>query len=288
MGAETRHTLASAPYLTFPRWGKESQARVALDIQNHAKKLSVLVTTVLAFLTPATHAATPDLIPSAALNAPIVADLSQTSIEIRSDFNGTQLLMFGARNAPGDLAMVLRGPERPITLRRKARIVGMWMPVDQRKYEALPMFYAIASTRPLSSLAPPSELQALGLGESRIIRASNPKPDETFDPALASLLQHQRWWQAPFGRITYFGESLFKARLDLPDTLPSGDYTAEFYLFNRGALTAMQVIPVKSYKTGFDARVADAAAHQGILYGIGAILMALLGGGLAHRLFQRR
>lgn len=226
--------------------------------------------------------------PSISLTNPMVADVSQNSIEIRSDFNGTQLLIFGARNVPGEIVIVVRGPETSATVRRKERIAGMWMHVDQRKYQKLPIFYALASTKPLNSLAPPAVLQSLGLGESRLIQASNETPDAVFDKELTTIFTHKRWWQAPFARITYFGESLFKARLDLPDTLPSGEYTAEVYLFNRGKLLAFQTIPLRSYKIGFDASIAETAQRNGLVYGILAVLMALSGGWLGHRLFHRR
>lgn len=150
----------------------------------------------------------------------------------------------------------------------------------------LPIFYAIASTKPLSRLAPPSVLQSLGLGSSRITRAANATQDDVFDKALEHSFVAKRWWQLPFGSITYFG-SLFKARVDLPDTLPSGDYTAEVYLFDRGKLLGFQTIPLTSYQTGFDARVVQLARNKGALYGLLAIAMALFGGWLAHRLFNR-
>lgn len=221
------------------------------------------------------------------LNNPLVADISQNIVEIRSDFNGTQLLIFGARNVAGDIAIAVRGPEVKATLRRKERIAGMWMHVDQRKYINLPVVYAIASTKPLSRIAPPKMLQSLGLGEGRVVAASTAASDNVFDRALAHSLAAKRWWQVPFGSISYFGESLFKVRINLPDSLPSGHYTAEVYLFNRGKLIGFQAMPLTSYKTGFDAAVADAARNNGLIYGFGAIFMALLGGWLAHRLFRR-
>ena len=233
-----------------------------------------------------TLAQAPDVAPLSLVN-PMVADISQTSVEIQSNFNGTQLLIFGARNMPGELAIVLRGPVANVKLRRKQRIAGMWMHVDQRKYTDLPLFYAIASTKPLKQLASPAVLQSLGLGESRLMLASNAASDDIFDPALIRLLTAKHWWQSPFAPITYFGESLFKARIDLPDTLPHGDYTAEIYLFNRGALLGFQTIPVTVLNTGVDARIANQATHHGAWYGYMAVLMALIGGWLAHRLFHR-
>lgn len=221
------------------------------------------------------------------LGGPMVADISQARIQIHSSFNGAQLLVFGARNTRGDLVIAVRGPKANVTMRRKERIAGMWMHVERHKYPQLPMFYAVASSRPLKDIAPRSTLAQLGLGERQVIAASNQTRHIAFDRALQSSLTRKRVWQEPFDNINYFGESLFKARLDLPDTLPRGHYTVEVYLFNEGRLVAFQTIPLLAYKTGMDASISDMARTRPWLYGIGAILMALAGGWLGHRLFHR-
>ncbi len=245
-----------------------------------------LISFVTVLFASTAMAQAPALAPVSLVN-PMVADISQTAVEIQSNFNGTQLLIFGAQNIPGELVIAVRGPTANVKLRRKERIAGMWMHVDQRKYGDLPIFYAIASTKPLKQMAAPAMLQSLGLGESRLLLASNETSDDVFDPALVRLLSAKDWWQSPFTHITYFGESLFKARLDLPDTLPRGDYTAEIYLFDRGRLLGFQTIPLVVYHTGIDARIFDQARNHGMQYGLAAVLMALCGGWLAHRLFHR-
>lgn len=222
------------------------------------------------------------------LNTPIVADVSQNTVEIHSSFNGMQLLVFGARNQPGDLVIAVRGPQANLLLRRKERIAGMWMHVEQQKYADVPLFYAIASTRDLAHITTPATLAALGLGPQAVIRLKNPDSKDNFDNALMRLFQKRRTWQIPFSTITYFGESLFKAKLNLPDTLTPGDFTVEVFLFDRGNLVSAQMLPLSSFKTGFDATVFKAAQDHSILYGIGCILLALSGGWLAHQLFNRR
>ena len=221
------------------------------------------------------------------LTNPLVADLSQNAVAIRTSFNGAQLLVFGAQNSPGDLVIAVRGPEANLLLRRKERIAGMWMHVDQRSYRNMPLFYALAATKPLTEIASPTLLQTLGLGESQVLLGGNPRPNERFDAALVSTLSAKQWWQVPFAKITYFGESLFKARLNLPDTLPRGDFTAEVYLFDNGQLMAFQSIPLAVYNTGFDAWITDKARNRGLAYGIFSVLLALFGGWLAHRIFNR-
>ena len=150
------------------------------------------------------------------LTTPLVADLSQNTVEIQSNFNGAQLLVFGARNAPGDLVVAVRGPDSKVMLRRKERIAGMWMHVEQRKYLGVPAFYAIASTRPLDQIIDPHLRDALGLGEASVTAFANNVPNPLFDSALQETLMRKRWWQLPFARITYFGESLFTAPTRCP------------------------------------------------------------------------
>lgn len=226
----------------------------------------------------------PDIV---SLTTPLIADISQNAVAIRTSFNGAQLLIFGARNAPGDLVIAVRGPRTRIFLRRKERIAGMWMHVDNRKYNQLPLFYAVTSTHPLSSITSPAVLEALELGPEAVIHAANGTPQEAFDLALNATLRNKHWWQSPFAPITYFGESLFKARIDLPDTLPHGTFTVEVYLFDGGKLTAFQSIPLTVYNTGFDAWITDTARNHGLVYGISSVLLALFVGWLAHRLFHR-
>ena len=241
----------------------------------------------LILLTAPAHAAVEVQPEALTLAGPMVADISQSSIQIHSSFNGTELLIFGARNQRGDLVIAVRGPQADIRLRRKERIAGMWMHVDQMRYNHLPMFYAIASTRPLKKIAPAYTLRQLGLGDQATIAQSNPEGTAIFNRALRDTLDAHQRWQEPFARITYFGESLFKARLQLPSAMPRGAYSIEVYLFDEGKPVAFQTIPLKAFKTGLDARIYDEAQRHPWLYGFAAILMALVGGWIAHRLFQK-
>ncbi len=241
----------------------------------------------LVFLALPAHAEVMTQPEALTLAGPMVADISQSSIQIHSSFNGTELLVFGARNQRGDLVIAVRGPQSDVRIRRKERIAGMWMHVDQMRYNQLPMFYAIASTRPLKKIAPAYTLNQLGLGEHATLSRSNPEGTPVFNKAIRDIMSAHLRWQEPFARITYFGESLFKARLQLPSTMPRGEYSIEVYLFDEGKPVAFQTIPLRAFKTGLDARIYDEAQRHAWLYGILAILMALCGGWLAYRLFQK-
>ena len=52
----------------------------------------------------------------------LVTDLSSKEIGITADFSGTELLLFGAVEGKGDIAVVVRGPKRREVVRRKGRV----------------------------------------------------------------------------------------------------------------------------------------------------------------------
>jgi uncharacterized protein (TIGR02186 family) len=102
-------------------------------------------------------------------NLPLIADISNHAIEIHASFSGTELLLYGARNTAGDLIILVRGPAADVRLRRKEKIAGMWMNVESRRFSALPLYYALASTAPVDTVLSATERRHLGIGAPTVI-----------------------------------------------------------------------------------------------------------------------
>src|ERR1700730_18154027 len=79
----------------------------------------------------------------------LVADLTGHLIAITTGFTGASVVLFGATDGPGDIVVSVRGPEREMTVRRKERIVGIWINTDDLTFAKVPSFYDIAASRPL-------------------------------------------------------------------------------------------------------------------------------------------
>src|SRR3984893_18268925 len=77
------------------------------------------------------------------------ADLTGHLIAITTGFTGASVVLFGATDGPGDIVVSVRGPEREMTVRRKERIVGIWINTDDLTFAKVPSFYDIAASRPL-------------------------------------------------------------------------------------------------------------------------------------------
>ena len=81
----------------------------------------------------------------------LVTDLSEHQISIRSNFTGTEILIFGAIEAENptdlvterDIVVVVTGPEGPVTVRRKDRIAGIWINYDAVRFERAILLFGL-------------------------------------------------------------------------------------------------------------------------------------------------
>ena len=93
----------------------------------------------------------------------LVADLSQSHVDITSGYHGTELLLFGAyEGMPGDeLVLIVEGPTNDIIQRRKEKRAGVWVNVETLLWKQAPSFYHLFSTAELDEIADPqSRLKA--------------------------------------------------------------------------------------------------------------------------------
>ena len=99
-----------------------------------------------------------------AVAASLVADLSSHLIAITTGFTGTEVLLFGAKEGPGQVVMIVRGPTSSMTVRKKSRVAGIWMNTDRVTFSNVPSFYAVATSAPLPDIAPPQVLARHQIG----------------------------------------------------------------------------------------------------------------------------
>ncbi len=220
---------------------------------------------------------------------PLVADLSEYNIAINTDFSGKNLILFGARQAAGDVVVVVRGPERDYTLHQKKRVAGIWVNRHHLELQAIPSYYAIASTKPLNRSIPNNIEGILQLGLPHL---PYPETDEGYENIFVQAFIHQQRREGLYveqpGSITFLGDTLFKTTLPFPDVTPRGNYTVETYLFHDKQLVAVQSMPLHVAKTGLDASIFYLAHEKPALYGMIAVFIAIFAGWGASAIFGNR
>ncbi|WP_194745272.1 TIGR02186 family protein [Thermaurantiacus tibetensis] len=252
--------------------------------------MRALLALLLALLPALARAAEPTL----------VADLSQSRIDISYRFAGEELLVFGAIQYPGGrlpadvpgIAIVIRGPAEPLTIRRKGRVLGIWVNREAVRFESAPGFYAVATSAPVDQLLDERNAAIYEIGLSYLqlspATAVDPETGRRFQDGLLALRRKAGLYvEQPYGvRIT--ADVLYRARIPIPSAVPVGDYRAEIYLIRDGRVRARATAPIIIDKTGFERAIWLFAHRHGFAYGLTAVALAL-GLGLAAGLaFARR
>src|SRR5579863_517762 len=117
----------------------------------------------LALLLCATPAALFWCAPPARAAEDLVSGISQDTIQITSNYTGSDIVVFGAVEgqqsvAGRDIVVVVRGPDADLVVRRRDRVAGVWINHDAANLDGMPSYYYLASSRPLSAIASPQVL----------------------------------------------------------------------------------------------------------------------------------
>ena len=222
---------------------------------------------------------------------PMITDMSERRIKIDAKFVGKELLLYGARVEAGDIVVVVRGPQDNYIVRKKEDIGGIWVNTKSVEFENVPQFYLVASSRKFSQIEPEILRQKLGIGFDTIqlkgVGQSASTELNEFQDALLKKLEADGLLNSEVLTLPLLEGTLFRIRINFPEKIVSGIYTAEIYSFNDGELRGVQSIPITVKKTGLEAFIFKAAHQTPALYGLAAIILAIIMGWVAASLFRK-
>ena len=221
----------------------------------------------------------------------IVADLSEHEIRITADFAGEELLLFGVTERGDDVVVVVRGPDTPVVVRRKERVLGIWMNLRSIQFGRVPSYFYVAATpgldeRALSNLL---SFNRIGLDRFPIDTTEPASPEEVteFREALVRNKQVQQLYAAETGAVTRVGDVLFRTRIPFPSNVLTGAYRVEVYQVRDGRMIQATTTPLRVTKTGVGAYISSFAHENSAAYGLIAIIVAAMAGWLGGLVFRK-
>jgi uncharacterized protein (TIGR02186 family) len=228
----------------------------------------------------------------------IMAALTQETVEIRENFSGTSLVLYGATRGltlRDEIIVVLRGPDENLRVMRKRRSFGIWINADPIEFRSVPSYYAIASSLPLEAIATPDALARDEIGlASRLhptIDADNPAHEEAelvnYRAAVTRSGSREALYAATPGGVEVLDGGLFRAVLKLPPRTPVGNYSAEVYLFRDGRPIASRTTSLRVEKAGIERIIYEFAHNAPMIYGLFCVALAMLAGYIAAAIFGR-
>jgi uncharacterized protein (TIGR02186 family) len=227
--------------------------------------------------------------------------LSADKISITSDFTGADLTIFGsiddidpavAREGGYDVIVVLEGPARPVVVRRKERVFGVWINTQSETFVNVPFSYSVALTRQPQDIAEPKVYRQLALGIDNIyMQPLDPTADaatiKEFTAALRERKKASGLYTARPGAVQFLSQTLFRATVSLAPDVPVGTHRARAFLFRSGSFVAQTSAPLVILKGGFERRIYQVAHNHSFFYGILCVLLALFTGWLGRVIFRR-
>ena len=222
----------------------------------------------------------------------LVADLDDHLVAITAGFTGTELLLFGSIEGAGEVVVVVHGPKEDVVVRRKDRIVGVWVNRADMTFKGVPAFYHVATSAPLTDLdLPQTALRRHQIGVENVrLRLAAGEDEGAREPFAEAIVRNKirvgHYSEEP-GRVEWRGGRLFRTSVLIPANVPVGTYTVETLLVQGGEVVGAQTTPLFVNKEGFGAQVFRAANMFPAYYGLAAIFIAGFAGFAANWIFRK-
>ena len=227
--------------------------------------------------------------------------LSTDRVSITADFSGADLTIFGAldnadplvtRQGRYDVVVVLEGPARPVVVRKKNRVLGMWINTQSETFVNVPVSYSVATTRAMQDITNPNAFKQLALGFENVTitprdRQGDPMTIREFTQALRERKKATGLYSERIGGVNFLSQSLFRATLQLAPNVPVGTHRARAFLFKNGRFIKESSAQLAIRKAGFEQGIHDIAQQRGFLYGLFAVALAFLTGWAGRMIFRK-
>ena len=231
-----------------------------------------------------------------ALAEEVVAGLSQTRISISTNFDGSEILIFGAvkrevaipDTPPLHVLITVEGPKRPVSVRRKEKRFGIWINTDSVEVDRAPTFYAVATSGPWPEVIRDVEDLRHKVSTLRAIRSvgATIRGSEDFTDALIRIRANADLYQTNIGSVELSEETLFNTTIRLPANLTEGDYKARFFLTRNGRVIDSHETVIAVQKVGLERFLFRLAHDQPLIYGLMSIAIAIAAGWGASAAFR--
>lgn len=222
-------------------------------------------------------------------------DLSKPDVRLNVSFKGAELLLFGAKDTAGDVIVVVRGPQKNQSVRLREKIAGVWVSTDEVIFGNAPAYYALASSRPIYEILPAGALKSERIGTDHLELLIKEKPDgatqqtiQNFTDGLVRIMIKKDLYTNDPGVIELVGKKLFRTDLWFPANVSVGEYTVNTYLVADGVIESKKTSHIQVHKVGIEARVYNFAHEQALIYGILAVIIAVISGWTANAIFKKR
>ncbi|MBY6115137.1 TIGR02186 family protein [Mameliella alba] len=227
----------------------------------------------------------------------VVLGLSKDIVQISTNFDGSEILIFGAikRETPIDaeplqVIVAVAGPQKPLTVWRQARRMGIWVNAHAVEVDSAPSFYAIATSAPWDQVISDTEDLRHKVSIPRAIRSVGAPMDvpdaQSFTEAVIRIRTDEGTYQLLEDTVTLREQTLFDTAISMPANLTEGTYPTRIYLTRGGTVISTYETEIEVRKVGLERWLYGLSRNQPFLYGLMSLFIAIAAGWGASTAFR--
>lgn len=221
-------------------------------------------------------------------------DLSDEEIEIQTNFNGKEIIIFGLTEANINTVLTIKGPNEDTKIQKKERFFGLWINSKRLIYKDLPSIFFVASSSPIKTIMNEEDIikksltfehALINLVTQRNFNFNEKNKAKSWDKNLIEIKKNSNFYKK--FKIEIVDNKLFKTRVFFPPNTPPGTYEIDIYQIKDKIILNAKNKKIVIKKTGFGNKIFNLAHKQPATYGIISILFAVFAGLLAATAFRR-
>ena len=212
----------------------------------------------------------------------LIAGFLDNNIDIDVGFTGKKLSYFGAIDIQGDLVIIVTGPRKKIKAFKKEKKIWFWINSSSRIFSDVPSYYFVATSRPLNQIKNDSflKINQIGLENLRFEGAEEIEEIERakWRNGIIDSMKKKGNYFSKNGNIDIIDEHLFKTEISFPSDIAEGIYIVDTLLLKNDSVIGSKRSFINVSKSGLGEKVYLFATENGLLYGIFAVIAAMLFG----------
>ncbi len=226
-----------------------------------------------------------------------VLHVQPNKIHIGSFFKGQKVKIFGYVPVSWEnIAIKICGSRHDVALKRKGKVGVLWMNVGTVEVKHAPNFYLVATSANINQLAPKPILDQTEIGYEALAKeielhstVPGDSPEFLFKHFVA-LKEKEGLYSILPKRITFNKAEnknlkAFSLELIAPAKIPPGEYKVTLYGFDNGQLMGSLESFFHVELVGFPAFCRNLAFKHSLIYGILAVVLAIIVGFLMGVVF---
>jgi len=210
-------------------------------------------------------------------------------IAIGAFFNGTQLTVSGKIAAENEVAVIVKGKQEALTLKKKGKALGLlWMNMGDVHFKKVPNLYILYSSKGMMELAASDAItsEQLGIGLESLkkeMEIEAPQAERNYlTQEFLKLKKKQGLYAFHPGEISIGQKSgtdkSFKAAVWIPPRISTGEYQVQVMEIHDGIIVGNSIDQLKVVEQGIPSMISSLAFNHSLFYGFLAVLIAVAAG----------